>query len=247
MILFHFVKAFPEADITFILLTHNIGIWACICVCVCMCVTKRYRERGSKDERENVQILNIQPADESCFALRLNTGVSQVSYLWHPPFHPSRFEHTNTHTRAPPRPHPHPPPHTHRDAWKQWRNNLHSLDTAIHKYQNRGVECLAIKPMIACKGDMFSNGTWEMCLEQWGNKIAAVMEQPCPLSSVSPYIVSTFSLHCGLISKTFMPISDLYSFHRNQKTKNTLTKMVRVFTTNFFHLFYFSTLLFISN
>lgn len=236
MILFHFVKAFPEADITFILMTYNIGIWACIGVCVRMCVTKRYRERGSKDERENVQILNIQPADESCFALRLNTGVSQVSYLWHPPFHPSRFEHTNTHT------------HTRTDAWKQWGNNLRFLDTAIHKYQNRGVECLAIKPMIACKGDMFSNGTWEMCLEQWGNKIAAVMEQPCPLSGLSPYIGSRFSLHCVLISKTFMPISDLYAFHRSQKTKNILMKMVRVFTANFFpHLFSFSTLLFISN
>lgn len=44
-----------------------------------MSVSEVVEERERKSE--DVHIFNIQAADEFCFALRLNMGESQVSYL----------------------------------------------------------------------------------------------------------------------------------------------------------------------
>lgn len=46
-----------------------------------MSVSEVEEERERERKSEDVHIFNIQAADEFCFALRLNMGESQVSYL----------------------------------------------------------------------------------------------------------------------------------------------------------------------
>lgn len=78
--------------------------------------------------------------------------------------------------------------HTHTLAWHRGNNGL-SPSATIHKYHNWEVALLDIKPMISCKGNMFSNGKWEMCLWQWWNKIVVEMEQPYSSCGLSCCIV----------------------------------------------------------